>query len=47
EETSCIEKACEKVLDAGYRTKDIAGSDTPESKIVGTKEMGSLVADAM
>ena len=47
EEVSCIEKACEKVLDAGYRTKDIAGSDTPESKIVGTKEMGSLVADAM
>lgn len=41
EEARAVENAVSKVLDQGYRTSDIA---TPGAKIVGTKEMGSLIA---
>jgi 3-isopropylmalate dehydrogenase len=41
EEAQAVENAVSKVLDQGYRTSDIA---TPGAKIVGTKEMGSLIA---
>ncbi|TCS83194.1 3-isopropylmalate dehydrogenase [Tepidibacillus fermentans] len=44
QESEQIEQAVQKVLDAGYRTKDLA---TTESKIVSTKEMGELVIQAM
>ncbi|MGL4981539.1 MAG: isocitrate/isopropylmalate family dehydrogenase, partial [Treponemataceae bacterium] len=50
-EAQMIEKAIEKVLDDGWRTADIAGSDLPqlqkEGKIVGTKKMGELVIAAL
>lgn len=35
--------AIERVLDEGWRTRDIAGEDTPAERIVGTREMGDLV----
>jgi 3-isopropylmalate dehydrogenase len=41
QEAQEIENAILKTLEAGYRTSDIAG---PESKIVGTNEMGTIVA---
>ena len=49
EEAVCIENAVNKVLDLGFRTRDIAGSDAQyrdlvdRSLLVSTKEMGSLV----
>ena len=42
EEAQTIEKAVERVLEKGYRTKDIAESG---SKVVGTSAMGDLVAE--
>ena len=51
EEARCIESAVEKVLDAGWRTGDIAGSSMEEvkanGKLVGTKKMGDLVIEAI
>ena len=51
EEARCIESAIEKVLDAGWRTGDIAGSSMEEvkanGKLVGTKKMGDLVIEAI
>ncbi|MDY4131467.1 MAG: 3-isopropylmalate dehydrogenase [Treponema sp.] len=48
-EAKAIENAVEKVLDDGYRTGDIAGSDrdavSAAGKLVGTKAMGQLVVD--
>lgn len=50
-EARCIEKAVDKVLDEGWRTRDIAGSDFEKleaaGKIVGTKKMGDLVIEAI
>ena len=43
-EAQSIEKAVEKVLDAGYRTGDLA---KPGDKVLGTKEMGDTVLDAL
>ena len=47
----CIGKAVDKVLDEGWRTRDIAGSDFEKleaaGKIVGTKKMGDLVIKAI
>ncbi len=47
EEAVCIEKAVEKVLDDGWRTRDIAGLDADilekQGKLVGTVKMGELV----
>lgn len=48
-EAKAIENAVEKVLDDGYRTGDIAGSErdavSVAGKLVGTKAMGQLVVD--
>ena len=43
-EAEAIETAVAHVIDAGYRTEDLGQSG---KKTVGTKEMGSLVADAI
>ena len=49
EEAKAIEAAVNAVLDAGYRTGDIAGSHLEEvkkaGKLVGTKKMGELVVE--
>ena len=42
-----IEKAVHAVLDAGYRTADIYVSTVPETRQVGTREMGDLVLDRL
>lgn len=48
-EAKAIENAINSVLDAGYRTGDIAGSEREAvkaaGKLVGTKKMGQLVVD--
>jgi 3-isopropylmalate dehydrogenase len=41
-EVACIEAAVEKVLDTGYRTRDLVGPDTAS---LGTTEMGQKVAE--
>ncbi|MBQ0039820.1 MAG: 3-isopropylmalate dehydrogenase [Treponema sp.] len=50
-EAKAIEAAVEKVLDEGYRTGDIAGSErdavSAAGKLVGTKAMGQLVVDRL
>lgn len=43
-EADAVETAVQKVLTAGYRTGDIMSEG---SKLVGTKEMGDLIADAI
>ncbi len=40
-------KAVEKTLKAGWRTTDIADKSTESDKILGTKEMGTLVAEML
>ena len=49
EEAKAVETAVNAVLDAGYRTGDIAGSHLEEvkkaGKLVGTKKMGELVVE--
>ena len=42
QEAEAIEKAIEEVLEEGYRTQDIFSSD---KKLVGTEEMGNLIAN--
>ncbi len=50
-EAKAIEAAVEKVLDEGYRTGDIAGSELESvkaaGKLVGTKAMGQLVVERL
>jgi len=50
-EAKMIENAVDKVLDAGWRTGDIAGSDIDtlkaSGKLVGTDKMGDLVINAL
>lgn len=50
-EAAVIEKAVETVLDAGWRTGDIAGGAAERAKLadklVGTKKMGDLVVEAI
>ena len=52
-EADAIEAAVEKVLDAGWRTGDIAGTGAAleavkaAGKLVGTKKMGDLVLEAL
>ena len=50
-EAKAIEAAVEKVLDDGYRTGDIAGSERDAvkaaGKLVGTKAMGQLVVERL
>jgi len=44
DEAAAVEQAVQQVLDQGYRTIDIASEGTT---VVGTKEMGSLIAQAL
>ena len=44
EEAQAIETAVERVIEAGYRTEDLAEAGKP---VVGTKEMGRLIAEAL
>ena len=44
-EASDIEAAIENVIDAGYRTRDIAGGAAEQ--VVSTSEMGQLVSEAI
>ena len=39
--------AIERVLDEGWRTRDIAGAETPAEKVLGTTEMGDRVVVAL
>lgn len=43
-EAKRIENAVEKVIREGFRTKDIATSETLRNKLCGTKEMGECIA---
>jgi 3-isopropylmalate dehydrogenase len=43
-EAAAIERAIVRVLEQGYRTKDI---QSPRAKVVGTKEMGRLIRQAL
>lgn len=43
-EAAAIEKAIETVLEQGFRTVDITA---PTMKVIGTKEMGTRIADAL
>src|SRR3989338_645313 len=43
-EARAIERAIEKVIDCGFCTKEIAGENTEAEKILGTKEIGNLLA---
>ena len=43
-EAAAIEKAIVRVLEQGCRTKDI---QSPDAKVVGTKEMGRLIRQAL
>ena len=47
EEAAWIETAVERVLNEGWRTRDIADSDTPAEKIIGTADMGDKVVAAL
>jgi 3-isopropylmalate dehydrogenase len=42
-EAQAVESAVFSVLDAGYRTADLASVSTPPAMRVGTKEMGALI----
>lgn len=44
DEAQMIERAVERVLQEGYRTVDLA---KPEDKVLGTKEMGNAVVEAL
>jgi 3-isopropylmalate dehydrogenase len=44
EEAAAVEKAVERVIDAGYRTEDLREVG---KEIVGTREMGRLIVEAM
>ena len=43
QEAAAIERAIVRVLEQGYRTKDIQSPDSPPERIVGTQEMGRLI----
>ena len=43
QEAAAIERAIVRVLEQGYRTKDIQSPDSPPDRIVGTQEMGRLI----
>jgi 3-isopropylmalate dehydrogenase len=42
-ESELVIDAVDKVLKAGFRTRDIADSTTPADKILGTEAMGAEV----
>ena len=43
-EAKSIEGAVEKVIQEGWRTRDIVTKETKKDKILGTKEMGEKIA---
>ncbi len=45
QEADAVENAVKKVLEEGYRTGDIMGSDTDGLTKVGTSQMGELIAE--
>ena len=47
EAASRLEAAIDATLKAGYRTADIADSDTPPSQVLGTKAMGEQILMAL
>ena len=47
EEAGWIEAAVERVLNEGWRTRDIADEDTPADHVLGTAEMGNKVVAAL
>lgn len=40
-----LHRTVETILHNGWRTRDIARSDTPSQKILGTKEIGDIIVD--
>lgn len=44
-ESIVVEKAVGSAIKEGYRTRDIADKKTPKKKILGTTEMGTLIAE--
>ncbi len=40
EESEAVIQAVDKVLKAGWRTRDIASAQTPPAKLLGTEAMG-------
>ncbi len=47
EQAAWIENAVARVLDEGWRTRDIADASTPADKILGTTQMGDKVIAAL
>ena len=47
EQAVWIEDAVARVLDEGWRTRDIADANTPADKILGTAQMGDKVIAAL
>ena len=47
EQAAWIESAVARVLDEGWRTRDIADVNTPADKILGTTTMGDKVVAAL
>ena len=47
EQAAWIENAVARVLDEGWRTRDIADANTPADKILGTAAMGDKVVAAL
>ncbi|MDY3220682.1 MAG: isocitrate/isopropylmalate family dehydrogenase, partial [Collinsella sp.] len=47
EQAAWIENAVGRVLDEGWRTRDIADASTPADKILGTTQMGDKVIAAL
>ena len=45
-EAAAVASAVDSVLAAGWRTRDLADADTPDDRIVGCAQMGSLIAHA-
>jgi 3-isopropylmalate dehydrogenase len=45
DEAKAVTSAIDKTLKNGYRTGDIADSETDKSKILGTKAMGTKVLE--
>ena len=46
-EAANVELAVSKVLESGYRTLDISDKNTEKHKIIGTSDMGDMVADSL
>ena len=47
EEAGWIEAAVERVLNEGWRTRDIADENTPADHVLGTSAMGDKVVAAL